>query len=72
MVEDTFRDVNYFQSSKKHEAGVAVFQLGVGKSSHPCLAIPQAHLRGRRCPSIEAEPAHAPSWRVPGALGETG
>lgn len=31
----------------------------------------QAHLRGRGCPSIEAEPTHAPSWRVPGALGKT-
>lgn len=39
-----------FESSKKHEARVVVFQLGAANTSHPCLAIPfvpQARVRGR-------------------------
>lgn len=40
MVENIFTDVNYFHSSKKHEARVAVFQLGAANTSHSCLAIP--------------------------------
>lgn len=54
------------------------FLLGAANNSHSCLAIPlvlSGPLEGivvsqHRGRALQAAPAHAPSWRVPDALGK--